>query len=195
MKNNKFFSIIIVLFALVVVAALIRVYSSNETSFLTTADQANIDEVDQSDMSTSEKLLSQEDLDNSAQNFFGNLETILDTDYISPVDWPPLVRVLSGESYQCVQAGNEFQQGGETKSLIFDGAEYCVTKVSEGAAGSQYTQYAYLRDFEGELVALSFSFRFVQCMNYDEPKQSECLHEQENFNITPIIHQFFSQLK
>lgn len=195
MKNNKFFSIIIILFALVVVAALIRMYSSNEASFFDTPEQINTEEINQHEAIHPEEILSQDDLDNSAQNFFSNLNTALDTDYTSPVDWPPLVRVLSGESYQCTQAGSEFQQGGETKPLIFDGAEYCVTKVSEGAAGSQYTQYAYLRDFEGELVALSFSFRFVQCMNYDEPKQSECLHEQEDFNITPIIHQFFSQLK
>lgn len=195
MKNNKFFSIVIVLFALVVVAALIRVYSSNEASLFDTPEQINTEEINQNEINYPEKILSQDDLDNSAQNFFSNLNTTLDTDYVSPVDWPPLVRALPDEPYQCTQAGSEFQQGGETKTLVFDGAEYCVTKVSEGAAGSQYTQYAYLRDFDGELIVLSFSFRFVQCMNYDEPKQSECLHEQESFNITPIIHQFFSQLK
>ncbi len=138
--------------------------------------------------------VNQKALDNLTQDFFSDPGQDFDTDYVSPVDWPPLVRALEGESYSCTPAGNEIDRAGKTESIEMGGEEYCVTTVSEGAAGSIYKQYAYIKDVRGIPVAATFSFRFVQCVNYDEPNQSACLAEQESFNISSTMHEFFSRI-
>jgi hypothetical protein len=62
------------------------------------------------------------------------------------------------------------------------GREYCVTKVSDGAAGSTYTQYAYATaEGNDKTKIFTFTLRFVQCMNYDDPEQAECLSERDTF--------------
>lgn len=130
-----------------------------------------------------------------ADNFFNSLRENLDTKYISPVDWPPSARILDGEQYSCTEAGREIERGGETGRVLIEDREYCVTKTSEGAAGSIYRQYAYIREIGGTPIAATFSFRFVQCLNYDEPQQSECKAEQESFDINPTIHRFFEKVE
>lgn len=195
MKNNRFISILIIVLALIIVAVLIKAYSKGVTEpHLQDQGVEEIIPSQEEEVDLSGVPLTQESLDASALAFFSNPELSLDSDYISPVDWPPMVRLLEGESYSCTPAGNEFERAGKTEQVIVDGVEYCVTTVSEGAAGSQYIQYAYLRDIDGTPVAATFSFRFVQCMNYDEPNQSVCTQEQSAFTITPVIHQFFSEL-
>lgn len=67
---------------------------------------------------------------------------ILTTKYITTVDWPPKVQTLN-QSFSCTEAGVETQRAGQTKQVIVNDTTYCVTKNTEGAAGSVYTQYAY----------------------------------------------------
>jgi membrane-bound inhibitor of C-type lysozyme len=110
----------------------------------------------------------------------------LPTTYIIPVDWPPKVQVETGTS-TCVAAGDVTARAGKTEERSINGHSYCVTEESEGAAGSVYNQYAYAFREEGETVTLTFSLRFVQCMNYDDPKQSQCEAEREIFDIGNII--------
>ena len=45
------------------------------------------------------------------------------------------------------------------------------------------------------LSQLPFSLRAPQCMNYDEPKQSECTNEEKFFNITTIIFDIISTIR
>jgi hypothetical protein len=117
---------------------------------------------------------------------------VLDTIYISGADWPPVVQKRA-EEYKCTPTGDEYMQAGKTEKIFVDGKEYCQTKVTEGAAGSQYTQYTYLTEApDGTALAATFSLRFVQCMNYDEPNQSACVKEQTSFEITPIIQSLFN---
>lgn len=117
---------------------------------------------------------------------------VLDTTYIAGTDWPPVIQKLE-EEYKCTPAGDEYMRAGKTEKVLIDGKEYCETKVTEGAAGSQYTQYAYLTEApDGTALAATFSLRFVQCMNYDEPNQSACLEEQKNFDTKPIVRSVFN---
>jgi hypothetical protein len=102
------------------------------------------------------------------------------------VDWPPQIQVVPGP-FSCTEAGEETSRAGRTENRIIDGTVYCVTKVTEGAAGSIYTQYAYARETDGnKVMILTFSSRAVQCTNYDEPEASACEVEQEAFDPDKI---------
>jgi hypothetical protein len=118
----------------------------------------------------------------------------LGTKYITPTDWPPVLNI-SDQAFSCTEAGSETERAGETKLETINGNVYCVTRVTEGAAGSSYTQYAYARAFGYQTEILTFSLRFVQCGNYDESNKIECEAEREAFNITPTINEIFRTLK
>lgn len=111
----------------------------------------------------------------------------LPTDYISAVDWPPTAQVLT-EPFVCTEGGEEIAQGGKTEEMIIGGNSYCVTRGSEGAAGSVYTQYAYAFLKDGRKIIMTFTMRFVQCYNYDEPQKSACAAEQASFDINYLAH-------
>lgn len=109
------------------------------------------------------------------------------TTYISAVEWPPQVTQING-NFACAESGSEVTQAGRTEKLKIDGREYCLTKVSESAAGSTYTQYLYTTATPNKkLINITFSLRFVQCVNYDDPKKTECLNERSIFNIDSLI--------
>lgn len=111
---------------------------------------------------------------------------IIGTQYISTIDWPPQVRVLE-EEISCVEAGGEFDRAGITERTEVDGNEYCVTTVSEGAAGSVYRQYAYGYEFNDQTLMFIFSMQFPQCENYDEEQMRECENEQNNFDLDRLM--------
>ena len=118
----------------------------------------------------------------------------LQTTYISTVDWPPQV-LTNEESFTCTEAGSTAERAGGTMRTVIDDNEYCVTKVSEGAAGSTYTSYAYARSMtSGGTTIMTFSLRMPQCGNYDDPEQSVCMSEQATFSIDPIVGAMFATL-
>jgi len=108
-------------------------------------------------------------------------ETIA-SEYVSTVDWPPQVQTLN-EPFTCTEAGVEFDRAGKTEKHIVNGRTYCVTTVSEGAAGSIYTQYAYAFEKNSQTVIFVFTLRFPQCVNYDEPEQRACKNDQAVFDL------------
>lgn len=116
------------------------------------------------------------------------------TRYISMVDWPPLIQVLQ-TPFACTPAGEVNARAGKTELRTINTTDYCVTTVSEGAAGSVYSQHAYLFAKENHTVALTFTVREVQCENYDEVEQSECLRERELFNLDQIVHRIAQTLE
>lgn len=116
------------------------------------------------------------------------LSNSLSMQYIHPVDWPPQVHIID-EPYQCTSAGNEFERAGITEEKFIERHTYCVTKVSEGAAGSTYTQYAYAFPQDEQTAIVTFSLRFTQCANYDEPQQSECESERTSFDPDTLYTQ------
>lgn len=115
------------------------------------------------------------------------------TSYISVTDWPPKVQVLDS-TFSCNPAGNEIERAGQTTEKIINGRSYCITKESEGAAGSIYTQYAYLTKVGNQLVSLTFSLRFVQCANYDDPKKTSCENERNIFDPDLTIDQIIQTI-
>ncbi|HVY35913.1 MAG TPA: hypothetical protein VG982_01380 [Candidatus Paceibacterota bacterium] len=120
------------------------------------------------------------------------------TTYITPTDWPPQVQIVS--NFTCTPGGSEIAQAGVTTQETINGHTYCVTRESEGAAGSIYTQYAYavnLSTLAGAgtmngTAIFTFSLRFVQCANYDDPQRTECETERQAFSIDQTIDKIIS---
>ncbi len=109
----------------------------------------------------------------------------LNTAYIHTVDWPPKVQILS-DVFSCTAGGSEIARAGQTTSTTIYGTTYCVTKETEGAAGSTYTNYAYAFAYKGGTAILTFTTRAPQCDNYDDPQKSACKAERATFSIDPI---------
>lgn len=114
--------------------------------------------------------------------------TKLQTEYIKVQDWPPQVKILDAP-FACTTAGNAIDRAGKTDSRQINGNNYCVTEVVEGAAGSIYTQYAYIFQKDGKVVDFTFTLRAIQCANYEDPKKTECENERSTFNINTLVDQ------
>lgn len=112
----------------------------------------------------------------------------LTTIYIHKVDWPPKINVNDGP-FSCTEAGLENAPAGQTDKRVVDNREYCVTKESEGAAGSIYTQYAYAFPTNEKVLIFTFSLRSVQCGNYDDPQKTECESERTTFDVDRFVDQ------
>lgn len=106
----------------------------------------------------------------------------LTTKYVKAVDWPPKVQIVN-EKFSCTEAGLETDRAGITEKKVIGGTTYCVTRESEGAAGTTYTQYAYARANAGKTEIFTFSLGFPQCANYDGASKTEC--EKEEAALTP----------
>ncbi len=137
----------------------------------------------------------EEDENNSEQESITNIETIdfafpqsLGTTYISTVDWPPVVRVEE-DVYNCTEAGEETARAGQTEEQFINGHTYCVTVVSEGAAGSVYRMYSYNFVYHEQNVFVTFSLRFPQCANYPEEERLSCQEEQDSFEPGELVDQ------
>lgn len=111
------------------------------------------------------------------------------TEYISPVDWPPKV-AMENKPFSCLEAGSETNPAGQTQKITVNNHTYCVTKETQGAAGSIYTQYAYARAKNSETEIFTFSLRYVQCGNYPEPKKTACEKERQVFNVDTFMDHY-----
>ncbi len=118
----------------------------------------------------------------------------LETSYIRLVDWPPSVAVDAGP-IECVAAGDETARAGRTDPVTVNGETYCVTRVTEGAAGSIYTLYAYAIPVGDDVVFLRFSSRAPQCGNYDEPSRTECERERVAFSMDEVVGRIAATLR
>jgi len=108
------------------------------------------------------------------------------TTYIHPVDWPPKVQVIN-QPFNCTEGGTEIAQAGITTKTIINGTTYCITKESEGAAGSIYTNYAYAFAKDNETIIFTFTGRAVQCDNYDDPQKTACKNERASFVLDNLL--------
>ncbi len=112
----------------------------------------------------------------------------LGTKYIQSQEWPPKAEI-SSEAFACKSGGKEIMEGGMTKEETIAGTRFCITKMSEGAAGSIYTTYTYAMAFGTATARFSFVLRFPQCYNYDKSAETECLLEEKNFDINSLVGQ------
>jgi len=107
--------------------------------------------------------------------------------YTNFFDWPPQTEVLNNP-YACIGTST-------TTEIIINNNKYCRSVISEGAAGSIYNTYTYSFAKENNTTSLTFSTRQPQCMNYDNPKQTECLDEMKKVDVDSIVDGFVQGIK
>jgi hypothetical protein len=131
----------------------------------------------------------QKDINSSPQEVeFGELPGTLSEKYISAQSWPPQVRFEAGnERLNCSETPPESSLPQRTALRKINGRDYCVRALSEGAAGSVYTQYSYSTVINGGTVTLDFTLRFPQCLNYDDPQKTACSNERETFDLDGLV--------
>lgn len=154
--------------------------------------------------------------DNISLNNFAGWKTITDqkfgisflypeqlaAQYIHTVDWPPQIQVLN-MPFACNEGGSEIMQAGQTLKQVINNHTYCVTKESEGAAGSIYTMYAYAFPVDlvnsiqekNKTIIFTFSLRAVQCDNYDDPQKTACKNERTTFDINNIADKIAESMR
>lgn len=118
---------------------------------------------------------------------------LLSTKYVRAVDWPPAL-AFQNQPFACTESGSKILPAGQTRLETVSGNQYCVTRESQGAAGSIYTNYAYAFPTQNRESIFTFSLQYPQCVNYDEPKRSECQNEEDSFDIGPIVDQIVHTL-
>ncbi|MES2135311.1 MAG: hypothetical protein V4449_03670 [Patescibacteria group bacterium] len=120
----------------------------------------------------------------------------LPTKFVTAQDWPPVVEIVAGE-FSCTE-GDAITQDGVQQHLALrtiGNHTYCVGTSSEGAAGSTYTSYEYSTKQGDSLVRVVFTLRMPQCLNYDEPDQTECKAEQASFNADALADRIVSSIR
>ncbi|HYD93259.1 MAG TPA: hypothetical protein VEB18_02270 [Candidatus Paceibacterota bacterium] len=98
--------------------------------------------------------------------------------YVSAVEWPPILTI--GEEYACGGVEN-----------VRDGITYCRTMSAEGAAGSTYRTYEY----GVGIYRITFTLRYPQCENYDEPRRTECIAAQSSVEEDALAVKILSSVK
>lgn len=115
-------------------------------------------------------------------------------EYTSTVEWPPIISI-SEEKVACLETPLESSFPERTSLIQVDDREYCVEAMSEGAAGSVYTEYTYSTSLNEKLIKTSFTLQFPRCDNYDEDKKIECENEREVFDIDGIIDKIVTSVE
>src|SRR6056297_2281042 len=125
----------------------------------------------------------------------------LGAEYVYFQDWPPKLRVIDKEDkippkFNLVSNGVACQEENpeeSTRSSIINkeinGRMYCVETLSEGAAGSVYTEYSYSTTLYDKVITLSFVLRFPNCQNYEAQERLKCQNEREDFSVDNVISQ------
>ncbi len=98
--------------------------------------------------------------------------------YMHEQEWPPRLSFMTG-SFSCIPGRTEVQT---TYEQSIAGAPYCVSVLSEGAAGSMFVTYRYAFARTGGVGVITFTVRETQCGVYDDPQKSACENERAQFN-------------
>lgn len=120
----------------------------------------------------------------------------LGASYISTQSWPPQISISEeGQQMTCSETFSErsFPQR-ITRKRTINGNDYCVSALSEGAAGTIYTDYSYSRVIEDRIITLNFILKYPQCGNYPDDQRIKCEAERETFDLNNIIDKIFSKV-
>lgn len=139
--------------------------------------------------------------------------------FMHPTEWPPVIEVASGTPkkdaivfsdfpevkvqvganpqifFSCEESVNQNPGVPSVHTETIDGRMYCVRTSSEGAAGSVYETSVYEMYTEGKLVTATVVMQKQNCLNYDDPKKSECQKEREAFHLDVIMDRILQSVK
>ena len=109
--------------------------------------------------------------------------------YIHPQEWPPKLLITDNARFSCQEGGLGINgRPGMTIQKKINNIVYCIENVSEGAAGTVYTDYTYTFLKDSKLVKLSFTLAYPQCENYNDPQKTECEQERQTFDLDTLIN-------
>ena len=103
---------------------------------------------------------------------------VLPTMYVCAAEWPPVLERT--DAYSCT-----------AEERVISGTTYCVQETGEGAAGSTFITYVY----EKAGVRGTFTLRFPQCLNYDQPQQGTCQLEQQSLDVDTLADRILSSAR
>ena len=110
------------------------------------------------------------------------------TNYIRPQEWPPKLLIIDNAGFSCEEGGLGINgRPGMTIQKSINNTVYCIDSVSEGAAGTFYTDYTYTFLKDGKLVKLIFTLAYPQCENYNDLQKTECEQERQTFDLDVLI--------
>lgn len=118
----------------------------------------------------------------------------LTTEYTSTVNWPPKISI-SSDPWVCPDTAPASSLPERTSRRLVDNRVYCLKAVSEGAAGSVFTNYTYTTEEGSKLVIIEFTLRAGQCYNYDDPQKTACERERETFDLDVVVNRMVESLK
>jgi len=118
----------------------------------------------------------------------------LGAQYISSQDWPPTIAV-SSDPFVCEETPGTSSLPARTLKRLVDDRVYCVEAMSEGAAGSVYTEFTYTTQRDSQLIVAKFTLRYPQCDNYDDPAKTTCKNERETFDLDGLVDRMLNSLK
>jgi len=111
------------------------------------------------------------------------------TTYIHLQEWPPKVLITDSAEFSCEQGGLGIDgRPGMTIQKEINDTVYCIESVSEGAAGTFYTDYTYSFLKDNRLIKLEFTLAYPQCENYDDPQKTVCEQERQIFDLDALIN-------
>ena len=115
----------------------------------------------------------------------------LDTSYMHAMEWPPIPTVREG-SFRCESIGDG---AAKTEERTIGERTYCIRSVTQGAAGSIYTEYTYETAIDNKIIAFAFTIKSVQCVNYENPQRSACENERATFDLNAVMNDIVSTIQ
>lgn len=119
----------------------------------------------------------------------------LPTLFIHTQVWPPKMTV-ENNVFSCAETPAESSLAERVMEKTIVSRVYCIKAISEGAAGSVYTDYTYRTADNGKIISLSFILRYPQCDNYSEdPDKTNCANERSYFDLDGIVSRIIASAK
>ena len=120
----------------------------------------------------------------------------LQTKYIFAQEWPPKLQIIDNAAFSCEQGGLGINgRPGMTIQKRINNIVYCIDSVSEGTAGTFYTDYTYSFLKDNKLVKLSFTLAYPECENYGDLQKTECEQEHQTFDLDMLISHIAESLQ
>lgn len=109
----------------------------------------------------------------------------LGTSYISTSTegWPPTIG-YAATTFAC----------DPVQRITVGDSTLCASRESEGAAGSTYITFRYAAALGSGVASTTFTLRYPQCLNFDEPQRSACTHEEATYDVDGLADRILSSI-
>lgn len=131
---------------------------------------------------------------NDASGLIFDYPTALNTKFIHVQSWPPKL-TITNQAFLCVETPSTSSLPERAMERVISSKLYCIKAISEGAAGSVYTDYTYSTALDDKTLSFNFILRYPQCGNYSEPEKTQCAEERTSFNLDEIIAQMVASVR